>query len=161
MTVGLIGHWKISIRGKNYEFNTLISIDTVTSLVELVCIDRKTSEHVTRKFSHSWLAGYPWPTGCIHDNGGEFTGFSFQQLLEKANIKNVPTSSKNPQAKAICERMHQTVGNVLRTLLHVNPPSSSGNEKELIDEALSSAMRTMQSSVHTTLGGSPGSLVFN
>jgi hypothetical protein len=31
---------------------------------------------------------------------------------------DVPTTSKNPQAKAKCERIHQQVGNVLRTLLH-------------------------------------------
>ncbi len=29
--------------------------------------------------------------------------------------------AKNPQSNAVCERMHQTVGNVLRTLLHGNP----------------------------------------
>ncbi len=29
--------------------------------------------------------------------------------------------AKNPQSNAICERMHQTVTNVLRTLVHTNP----------------------------------------
>jgi hypothetical protein len=27
----------------------------------------------------------------------------------------------------VCERMHQTVGNVLRTLLHGNPPQNIAN----------------------------------
>jgi len=44
--------------------------------------------------------------------------------------------------------MHQTVGNVLRTLLHV-------------DEALSIAMHAMRVGVHSTMGSSPGNLVFN
>ena len=57
--------------------------------------------------------------------------------------------------------MHQTVGNVLRTLLHVNPPATTGEAKKLVDEALSTAMHAMRSCIHTTLGGSPGSLVFN
>ena len=57
--------------------------------------------------------------------------------------------------------MHQTVGNVLRTLLHVKPPQTVGSANDLIDEALSTAMHAMRSSVHNTLGGSPGSLVFN
>ena len=57
--------------------------------------------------------------------------------------------------------MHQTIGNVLRTILHENPPQNVANAKEMIDEALSTAMHAMRSSVHTTLGGSPGSLVFN
>ena len=59
--------------------------------------------------------------------------------------------------------MHQTIGNILRTLLHVKPPKKMGDAKELITEALSTAMHAMRSSIHTTLGGSPDSLalVFN
>jgi len=40
----------------------------------------------------------------------------------------------------MCERMHQTVGNVLRTLLHGEPPQNIKNAKEYVDEALSIAM---------------------
>ena len=57
--------------------------------------------------------------------------------------------------------MHQTVGNVLRTTLHVNPPKNLTKANELIDEALSTAIHSMRSSVHTTLGSNPGSLVFD
>ena len=57
--------------------------------------------------------------------------------------------------------MHQTVGNVLRTLVHEDPPRSTGDAKDLVDEALSIAQHAMRCSVHTTLGSSPGSLVFN
>ena len=57
--------------------------------------------------------------------------------------------------------MHQSVGNILRTLLHGHDPKTVSKANELIDEALSFAMHAMQSSVHTTLGSSPGALVFN
>ncbi len=50
----------------------------------------------------------------IHDIGGEFTGFAFQQLLCLLNIKLVPTTNKNPLANAICKCMHQTVATVLK-----------------------------------------------
>jgi hypothetical protein len=56
--------------------------------------------------------------------------------------------------------MHQTVGNVLRTLLHGNPPQNIANAEQL-NEALSIAMHTMRAGVHSTLGSSPGNLVFN
>ncbi len=46
---------------------------TVTNLVELVRIDHKTSDDVTRKYAQCWLARYPWPQQCIHDPVGEFT----------------------------------------------------------------------------------------
>ena len=107
------------------------------------------------------MARYPWPKRCIHDNGGEFTGWEFQQLLQKTDVKDVPTTSRNPTANAVCERMHQSVGNILRTLLHGNDPKTVSKANKLIDEALSIAMHAMRSSVHTTLGSSPGALVFN
>ena len=57
--------------------------------------------------------------------------------------------------------MHQTVGNVLRTLLHGEPPQNIKNAKEYVDEALSIAMHAMRVIVHSTMGSSPGNLVFN
>ena len=57
--------------------------------------------------------------------------------------------------------MHQSVGNILRTLLYGNPPENVSKGNELIDEALSIAQRAMTTTVHTTLGSSPGALVFS
>ncbi len=57
--------------------------------------------------------------------------------------------------------MHQTVGNILRTLLHREPPQDMANAKEYINEALSIAMHAMRAAIHSTLGSSPGSLTFN
>lgn len=108
-----------------------------------------------------WLSRYPWPERCVHDNGGEFAGPEFQFLMRRCKIKDVATTAKNPQANSICERMHQTVANVLRTLIHGNPPKDVTKAKEFIDKALSIAMHAMRAGVHSTLGSSPGSLVFN
>jgi hypothetical protein len=59
--------------------------------------------------------------------------------------------------------MHQTVGNVLRTLLHDQPPQhvTGVQAKDFIDKALSITMHAMRAGTHSTLGSSPGSLVFN
>ena len=57
--------------------------------------------------------------------------------------------------------MHQTVGNVLRTLLHGEPPQNVATAKEFVDKALSIAMHAMRVGIHTTLGSSPRNLVFN
>ncbi len=71
------------------------------------------------------------------------------------------TSAKNPQSNAICKRRHQTLGNVLRILLHSEPPQNISDAKEFVDEALSIAMHAMRAGIHSTLVSSPGSLVFN
>jgi hypothetical protein len=57
--------------------------------------------------------------------------------------------------------MHQILGNVLRTLLHGEPPQNIADAKEFVDEALSIAMHAMRAGIQSTLGSSPGSLVFN
>lgn len=161
VALDLIGPWRIPINQRVYEFNALTCIDPVSNLTELVRIDNKTSEQIRVKFEQTWLARYPWPRNCIHDNGGEFTGWEFQQLLEALGIKDVPTTSRNPTANAICERMHQTVGNILRTILHTDPPHTVTEARALVDSALATAMHAMRASISTTLGGSPGSLVFS
>jgi hypothetical protein len=159
--VDLIGPWTVQVRGRPHEFDALTCIDTVTNLVELIRVDDKTSDTISKRFAQCWLSRYPWPQRCVHDPGGEFAGEEFQTLLQNCRIKDACISAKNPQANAICERMHQTVGNVLRTLLHGEPPQNIGTAKEFVDEALSIAMHAMRVGIHTTLGSSPGNLVFN
>ncbi len=132
-----------------YEFSALTVIDTTTNLVELVRIDEKNSDEVARKYAQCWLARYPWPQQCVHDPGRKFTGIEFQTLLEKCHITDACTSAKNLQSNAICERMHQTIGNVLRTLLHGEPPKSTAKAKYYIDEALSIAMHACNESRST------------
>jgi hypothetical protein len=139
----------------------LTAIDTVTNLVKRIRVDNKYSETIARKYAQCWLSRYPWPQRCVHDPGTEFVGPEFQTFLENCRIKFVCTSAKNPQANAVCERMHQTVGNFLRTLLHSEPSQNITTAKEFVDEALSIAMHAMRAGIHTTLGSSPDSLVFN
>jgi hypothetical protein len=49
----------------------------------------------------------------------------------------------------MCEQMHQTVKNV-----------SMSKAKDIVDEALSTAVYAMQTTVSTTLGSAQGSLAF-
>eukprot|EP00804_Cyclotella_cryptica_P009094 CCRYP_003175-RE/>CCRYP_003175-RE protein AED:0.36 eAED:0.36 QI:0/0/0/1/0/0/2/0/344 len=127
---------------------------------ELIRVDNKTSAHVHDKFTQCWLCRYPRPVRCVHDKGGEFIGSAFQWPLELFTIKDVCSTSKNPQSNAICERMHQTVSNVLRTLVHTNPPQNMASARDIVDDALATAMHAMQTTVATTLGSAPGSLAF-
>jgi hypothetical protein len=92
----------------------------------------------------------------------EFTGPEFQTLIQNCHIRDVCTNTaKNPQSNAVYERMHQTVGNVLKTLLHGNLLQNIANAAQYVNEALSFAMHAMQAVVHSILGSSLGNLVFN
>ena len=54
--------------------------------------------------------------------------------------------------------MHQTVTNVLRTLVHTNPPQNMTQARDIIDNALATAMHAMQTTIATTLGSTLGAL---
>jgi hypothetical protein len=56
--------------------------------------------------------------------------------------------------------MHQTVTNVLRTLVHTNPPQNMTQARDIIDDALATVMHAMQTTIATTLGSTPGALAF-
>ncbi len=160
VAINLIGPWKVKVNGRQVEFNALTCIDTTSNLVKLIHIDNKTAKHIRDKFTQSWLCRYPRPVQYLHDKGGEFIGQNFQWLLEIFSIKDVCLTSKNPQTNAICERMHQTVTNVLRTLVRNNPPRNITQARDIIDDALATAMQAMQTTIATTLGSTPGALAF-
>ncbi len=160
VAINLISPWKVKVNGQQVEFNALTCIDMASNLVKLVCVDKKTVEHIRDKSTQSWLCQYPLPVQCLHDKGGEFIGQNFQWLLGIFTIKDVCSTSKNPQSSAICERMHQTVTNVLRTLVHINPPQNMTQARDTIDNALATAMHAMQTTIALTLGSTPAALAF-
>jgi len=66
----------------------------------------------------------------VHDDGDEFIGQEFQEKLQQHGIIDAPTTSQNPTGNAVCERMPQTVANVLETTLNItNPLRSHGDRK--------------------------------
>ena len=54
--VDLIGTILIQVNGKPCEFNALTMIDTISTLIELVRIDDKTSTHISKKYPQVWLS---------------------------------------------------------------------------------------------------------
>jgi len=132
-----------------------------SKFAELTCIDNKTAAHIRNMFDQSWLSRYQRPSRCVHDKGGEFIGREFQWLLNMFSIKDVQSTTKNPQSNSIYERMHQTVGNVLRTYLYNDPPQNMTQAKDIIDQALATAIHTMRTTIATTLVSTPGPLAFS
>ena len=82
-------------------------------------------------------------------------------MLDDYGIIHRPTTVKNPQANAICERLHQTVANAIRPLIHAHPPQNINDATAIIDTALSAAAYSARAAIHSTLKISPGALVFH
>ena len=140
------------------ELTAMTFIDPATGwfeVAEVPSID-KSSARISNLFDDVWLSRYPRPNKVIFDNGSEFKK-DFLPLLKDFKIKPTPTTIKNPQANAAVERVHQVLGNMLRTqdlkdrvLDYVNP---WGN-------ILSSIAWAVRSSYHSVLEATPAQLVF-
>ena len=162
VAVDCIGPWRFrDAHGNDYTFRALTMIDTTTNLVELIRLDSMESRHVGLQFNNAWLSRYPRPAECVFDQGKEFVGYHFQQILAQHGITRRPTTVKNPQANAICERMHQSIGNTLRTLTTFNPPAGLLGANHLVDTALANAMYATRAMHHGTLRATPGSIAFS
>jgi hypothetical protein len=123
----------------------------VTNLTKIVQFSNRTSAHAATIFINTWLARYPSPTSCIYDQGSEFIGWSFQHMLDQYDITRQPITLKNPQANAICKRMHEVVGNSLRGLKQWTPPNHLDDAHLLIDTALADAMYATRATFHSWL----------
>ena len=163
--VDLIGPWKIKVGGtrrsaKVYEFSALTCIDRVSGFPDGCRIDRKTAPYVAEKFKQCWLSRYPRPCFVGHDNGGEFLA-EFRELLDDYAITDVPTTSRNPTGNSVCERLHLTVGNVLRALTREQEPKTLKEAELYMDSALATAFHAVRINVSETRGNSPGAIVFH
>jgi len=162
VAIDLIGPWKLTVAGQEITFNALTCIDPVTNLVELVRIEDKTASNIARQFENLWLSRYPKPVRCIHDNGGEFIGREFQLKLAQHGIHDAPTTSRNPTANAICERMHLVIGNILRTRFNNDSAPHITTANQAVDDALATCTHAMRCSVSMSLqNNTPGELVFH
>ena len=143
------------------EFRALTCIDPVSNIVEAIRIKDKTSKHIAEQSANCLLSRYPRPLKCIHDNGGEFIGWNFQELLSQYGIKSKPTSVKNPQSNAACKRMHKTVADILRSIIKDDPPQRKRDAEQKIDNALSTCVHALCCAVNHTMKTSPGAIAFN
>ena len=133
------------------EFKALTCIDMISNLVEIIRIRNKTSRHVAEQFANCWLSRYPRPNKCIFDRGGEFIGPEFQSLLDQAGIKPKPTTVKNPEANSVCERMHDTIGSILRVTTRTDPPANQAEAEQAVDNAIHGCIHATRCAINLSL----------
>jgi hypothetical protein len=89
-------------------------------------------------------------------NGSEFK-LNFEYLCDSYGIKHKPTTIKNPQVNAILERVHQVLGQMLRTA-EINMGDLVTPDD--INVFLDNAAWAICSTYHTVLKASPGVVIF-
>ena len=79
-------------------------IDPATGWFEIVPYSDKKAISIANIVEQTWLMRYPWPTVVMHDQGNEFIGHEFKQMLEEDyGIKTKVATVCNPQANSVLE----------------------------------------------------------
>ena len=125
----------------------------------MVRVKRKDAELVVLNFNQVWLSRYPRPARCLHDNNTEFLGTEFQELLQSYGIKPSVTTIRNPQANAILERVHQVLGNLLRTAELSKVESDVTGDEDPFDGILAATAFAIGATYHTGLEASLGHVI--
>jgi len=156
--VDCIGPYTVKKNGKAPELRCLTMIDPASSWFEIAFVPEEdfNSARISQLFNQHWLSRYPRCSRVRYDNGSEFK-LHFKQLCEDFGLKRKPTSRKNPQANAIIERVHQTLGNTIRTF---NLDDADLDPRDPYGDLLASVAWAVRSTYHTTLEATPGQLVF-
>jgi len=159
LCIDLIGPYKINRKGRQPLICRCVTmIDPATGWFEIKEYDDKRSITVANIVEQEWLSRYPWPTQVTLDRGSEFIGHDFQDMIrDDYGVTTKLITTRNPQANAIVERVHQVIGNMIRTfeLQH-----NYLDEDDPWKGVLSAVAFAIRATYHTTLRKTPGQLVF-
>jgi hypothetical protein len=154
--VDLIGPYKIERKGKkDLKLWRLTMIDPATGWFEMQQIENKTAAEVADTCEKTWFTRCPLPQRTILDRGAEFMAEFARMVKNDCGLKLKPVTTRNPQANAIVERVHQTIGNIIRTF---NVPAMDSNNPWT--GTLAATVFAARATHHTTLQASPVQSVF-
>ena len=158
LCVDMIGPYQIKRKGKTtLELWAVTMIDPATSWFEIAAVKTKRADVVSNVIEQTWLSRYPWPQKVITDRGTEFMAEFLTMMQEDYGVKKKPITARNPQANSIVERVHQTIGNMIRTF---SVQDMDLDEDDPWSGILSAVGFAIRATVHTTLQATPSQLVF-
>ena len=83
-------------------------------------------------------------------------------MLKNNGMKPVPTTINNPTANSINERMHQRMGNQLRSILHSREtPRNFEQAARIVEDALVATVFAILATMHSTVKTTSTVLVFH
>ena len=159
LCVDLIGPYSMTPKKSRKKLTLwcLTMIDPATKWFEMVEIKNKEPITIANLVEQTWLTRYPWPREVIYDQGPAFLTDFARMISEDYGITPRPITKKNPQANAVLERAHQTLGNIIRTFqVQDNYLDQSDPWKGI----LAAAMFALRSTYHMALQATPTQVVF-
>ena len=107
--------------GQERERFILTVVDCFSKYVILIPLKDHKASTVSRMLYERVIAYFGVPNRILSDRGAEFTGQIWKNLLEIFGVQRILTSPYHPQGNSVAERMHRTVGNMLRAHIVSKP----------------------------------------
>ena len=90
-------------------------IDPATGWFEMAQIPNKMAAEIADITKKTWFTRYPLPQRIVFDRGTKFMAEFDKMCHNDYGLKRKPITTRNPQSNAIIERIHQTIGKIIRT----------------------------------------------
>ena len=130
-------------------------IDPATGWFEMAQTPNKTAAEIADITKKTWFTCYPFPQRIVFDRGTKFM-YEFAKMCQNEyGLKSKPITDSNPRSNAIIERIHQTIGNIIRTFDVYNIVNN-----DPLSGILAATMFAVRATYHTTLQASPMQLVY-
>jgi hypothetical protein len=130
-------------------------IDPATGWLKIKELKNKEAINTANIVEQTWLTRYPIPQILTYDRGTEFMAEFAEMIETDYGIKRKGSTVRNPQSNAILERVHQTIGNIIRTF-----SKDSLDETDPWGGILAATMFAVRATYHTTMQATPSQIVF-
>ena len=156
VNVDMIGPYTIQTPTKKHHLRAITMIDPATGWFEVKDITDASANTCMSAFDDTWLSRYPRPQFIGFDNGNEYKNV-FREMCTNYGIKPKPSTTYNPQSNGIIERVHQVLGNALRTF---ELEERELDPRDPFSSFLAAASYAIRSMYHTTLQATPAQLIY-
>lgn len=105
---------KFSRMNKTGYFYIITIVDYFSRITMFFPTERIRGKEIVKTLQTKWIEKYEKPQEIVTDQGRQFMSDAYIEFCENNNIKRITTTPYNPTANSIVERVHGTLGYILR-----------------------------------------------
>ena len=151
VNLDMIGSWTVQTPTKTHQLQALTMIDPATGWFEIKAVANAQANEIQAAFDDVWLSHYPRPQYLGYNNGNEYKK-EFEQMRRNYRMQKRTSLEYNPQSNGIIERVHQVIGDMLRTF---ELEEMELDENDPCGPFMSAVGFAVRSTYHTTLEAMP------
>ncbi len=144
----VIGPLPTTMNGKRF---ILTMIDYFSKWAEVYDLSNHKAETVADCIIKRWIANHGILIRIHSDNDPEFRGHAITQLKKMLSMKGTFTMPYTPQSNGLCERMNQTIENIIKCMVR--------EERSTWDKSLDLVMMAYRATPQTSTVFTPNMLV--